>query len=122
VGWPRRTAKADLTLSVSRKRGGILRAVKAFALTAGVVGTGGLLTGCTDEQPRPDIILVSIDSLRADNLGCYGYPRKTSPFVDQLASEGVRFENAIKHYVVDTALPRGPVQRSLRFDPRSGHR
>lgn len=95
MGWPRRAAKADLTLSVSRKRSGILRAFKAFALTAGVVGTGGLLTGCTDEQPRPDIILVSIDSLRADNLGCYGYPRKTSPFVDQLASEGVRFENAI---------------------------
>ena len=30
-------------------------------------------------------ILISIDTLRADRLGCYGYPRPTSPFVDSLA-------------------------------------
>ena len=41
------------------------------------------------------MILVSIDSLRADYVGCYGYRRDTTPFLDQLATEGVRFENAI---------------------------
>jgi len=43
----------------------------------------------------PNLILVSIDSLRADHLGCYGYGRDTSPFLDRLAAEGARFEEAV---------------------------
>ena len=44
---------------------------------------------------QPDVvILVTIDTLRADHLGCYGYPRKTSPFLDRLAADGVIFCNA----------------------------
>ena len=39
-------------------------------------------------------MLVTIDTLRADHLGCYGYPRPTSPFLDRLGREGVLFENA----------------------------
>ena len=46
------------------------------------------------EQP-PNVILISIDSLRADHLGCYGYPKATSPNIDILANEGVVFTNAI---------------------------
>jgi arylsulfatase A-like enzyme len=41
------------------------------------------------------VLLVSIDSLRADRLGCYGNPRPTSPTVDRLAREGVLFERAV---------------------------
>ena len=44
---------------------------------------------------RPDIVLISIDSLRADHLGSYGYDKPTSPTMDRLAAEGVRFANAI---------------------------
>lgn len=59
-------------------------------------------TGCGDpsaRRPAPDlpfdrIVLVSIDTLRADHLGAYGYPRDTSPFLDQLARRGVVFERA----------------------------
>jgi arylsulfatase len=40
------------------------------------------------------VILLVIDTLRADHLGCYGYGRDTSPTIDQLAKEGVLFENA----------------------------
>ncbi|HEX2253057.1 MAG TPA: sulfatase [Thermoanaerobaculia bacterium] len=40
-------------------------------------------------------ILVSIDTLRADHLGAYGYGRDTSPFLDRLAARGVLFENAV---------------------------
>ncbi|MCJ7424015.1 sulfatase, partial [Candidatus Bathyarchaeota archaeon] len=42
-------------------------------------------------QPKK-IILISIDTLRADHLGCYGYQRDTSPHIDQLAYEGVLFK------------------------------
>lgn len=41
---------------------------------------------------RPDVLLVSIDTLRADHLGCYGYERPTSPFLDGLAATGTRYE------------------------------
>ncbi len=39
------------------------------------------------------VVLLVIDTLRADHLGCYGYPRETSPNIDRLAKEGVLFEN-----------------------------
>jgi arylsulfatase A-like enzyme len=51
--------------------------------------------GAAGAPSQPNIILVSIDSLRADHLGCYGYERPTSPTIDRLAAEGVRFDNAI---------------------------
>jgi len=40
------------------------------------------------------VVLLVIDTLRADHLGCYGYHRETSPSIDRLAKEGVIFENA----------------------------
>jgi arylsulfatase A-like enzyme len=46
-------------------------------------------------KPRgPNVILVLIDTLRADHLGVYGYARNTSPNIDKFASEGILFENA----------------------------
>lgn len=41
------------------------------------------------------VVLISIDTLRQDHLGCYGYPRPTSPNLDYLASRGVRYTNAM---------------------------
>jgi arylsulfatase len=43
---------------------------------------------------RPSIVLVTIDTLRREHLGCYGYERPTSPRVDALAAESVLFERA----------------------------
>lgn len=43
---------------------------------------------------KKNIILITIDTLRADHLGFMGYPRDTSPFLDKLASESVVFKNA----------------------------
>ncbi|MEC8424586.1 MAG: sulfatase-like hydrolase/transferase, partial [Myxococcota bacterium] len=39
----------------------------------------------------PDIILISVDTLRADHLSSYGHSRPTSPFFDRLAAEGTRY-------------------------------
>jgi Arylsulfatase A and related enzymes len=44
-----------------------------------------------------NIILITVDSLRADHLGCYGYERETSPTIDNLADSGHRFTNAFAH-------------------------
>lgn len=43
----------------------------------------------------PNVLLVIIDTLRADHLSCYGYKRPTSPNIDRLARQGVLFEQAI---------------------------
>jgi arylsulfatase A-like enzyme/4-amino-4-deoxy-L-arabinose transferase-like glycosyltransferase len=43
----------------------------------------------------PNVLLISIDTLRADHLHCYGYARRTSPFIDSLAARGTLFERAI---------------------------
>jgi arylsulfatase A-like enzyme len=54
--------------------------------------------GCGSHEtqaPRPrNLILISLDTLRADHLGCYGYPEETSPHIDELARQGVLFEQA----------------------------
>jgi arylsulfatase A-like enzyme len=65
-----------------------------------------LLAGCAPrERPAaeaaapaagrsPDILLLTIDTLRADHLSAWGYERATSPHLDRLAAEGVRFARA----------------------------
>ncbi len=42
----------------------------------------------------PNLILISVDTLRADHLGCYGYSRNTSPNIDRLLARGVMFMRA----------------------------
>ena len=53
-------------------------------------------TACGECPPGAplNLVLISLDTLRPDVLGAYGYPRETSPHLDRLAREGVLFENA----------------------------
>jgi arylsulfatase A-like enzyme len=44
-----------------------------------------------------DVLLITVDSLRADHLGMYGYDRQTSPRIDQLASGSLVFDRAFAH-------------------------
>jgi len=46
-------------------------------------------------RERPNVLLISLDTLRARSLGTYGYGRDTSPFLDSVARRGTLFENAI---------------------------
>ena len=60
-----------------------------------LAGVAGLLSvGCVRAGKPPDIVLIVVDTLRADALGCYGAPG-SSPAIDQIASEGVRFEHVV---------------------------
>lgn len=56
-------------------------------------------------QPPLDasLLFISLDTTRADHLGCYGYARPTSPHIDRLAAQGWRFERA--YTVMPTTLP-----------------
>lgn len=66
--------------------------VLSLALCAGC--GGGSPETTPDVAPRPrNLLLVSIDTLRADRLGCYGAPRDTSPNLDRFAARAVRFAN-----------------------------
>ncbi len=64
-------------------------------------------------EPATNVVLISIDTLRPDHLGCYGYERDTSPTIDRLAAEGVVFENHVSstswtlpaHAALFTSLP-----------------
>jgi arylsulfatase A-like enzyme len=60
------------------------------------------------DSQRPNILLITVDTLRADHLSCYGYHVRTSPNIDRLASEGARFERA------NTTIPlTGPAHISM---------
>lgn len=93
-------------------------------------------SGC-ENHPRatnspaalPPIILFSIDTLRADHLGCYGYRRETSPRIDSFAQDAVLFQETIaqapytapSHMSIFTSL-YPPVHRLINFksDTRPG--
>lgn len=67
-----------------------------------------LPAACREGSPprlpgRPNVLLVTCDTLRADHLGCYGYYRDTSPRIDAFAAEGVRVERAVA--TMTTTLP-----------------
>lgn len=51
---------------------------------------------------KPNVLIVVIDSMRADHVGCYGYDRNTTPNIDHIAAEGIRLDN------VFTAAPFSP--------------
>jgi arylsulfatase A-like enzyme/Tfp pilus assembly protein PilF len=46
------------------------------------------------QQSRPNVLLVTLDTVRADRIGAYGYKRAATPNLDRLAREGVRFDDA----------------------------
>ncbi len=66
-------------------------------LTSVLAVTLAVTLGCTRRPAGPvSILLISVDTLRADRLNCYGYTqRRTSPAIDALARDGILFERSI---------------------------
>ena len=54
-----------------------------------------VIAGCERQAGPLNLVIIGVDTLRPDHLGCYGYDRETSPEIDRLAARGTLFENAI---------------------------
>jgi len=88
---------------MSRRKKILLAAISACVVAAGILAlcvlAGRSPTPISAPDPsreRYNVVYVSIDTLRADRLGCYGYDKHpTSPVIDAVAEEGVLFENYI---------------------------
>lgn len=89
------------------------------------------LAGCAREAPateatakagseRPDILLISIDTLRADRLGCYGRDGARTPVLDALAAEAVVFDAA--YTAAPITLPAHASMLTGLIPPRHGVR
>ena len=74
----------------------------AAALLAGVVvlAVRARWSSQVRRDPGLSVLLISVDTLRADALGCYANRDAATPWIDRLAAEGVRFETAHAHNVV----------------------
>lgn len=71
-----------------------MQALLLVFLSLGVLLKAGTLAGEEKQGPAPNILLVTIDSLRPDHMGCYGYGKLTTPWIDRVAREGTLFRNA----------------------------
>jgi choline-sulfatase len=59
-----------------------------------VAGSGAAREPETEKAARPRVFLITIDTLRADHVHCYGYEGIRTPALDQLAEQGIRFTQA----------------------------
>ena len=75
------------------------RVRKPFRVLAWILPVIALSAACgkpVEETPpyRPDVMFILVDALRMDRLGVNGYPKPTTPRIDELATEGVTFTHA----------------------------
>jgi arylsulfatase len=78
----------------------LLCAAALFCRAAVTAGPGPAVPPRTPAGERPpDVVLITICSLRTDRVGAYGYARPTSPAIDALAADGVLFEQAVTQAV-----------------------
>lgn len=88
--------------------------------------------GCQAPRTTDTVVVITLDTTRADRIGCYGYEKARTPHLDGLALEGTRFEDAMS--VAPTTLPshcsmftgRYPAEHGVRYNgmfvlPESAH-
>ena len=67
------------------------------------------------EERGPNVLLVTIETLRADHVGSYGYYRNTTPNLDRLAAQGARFDNVVAQ--APFTLPETWLTKESALDP-----
>jgi arylsulfatase A-like enzyme len=67
--------------------------LKRYSVLAVALACLGI--SCGERDTKLNVILIGIDTVRQDHLGCYGYDRGTTPNIDRLARRGILFENAV---------------------------
>ncbi len=105
IAWASRAVGAN-SRGAPARRSALAAALFVLAASFALVAFAGM-TACSPDTPPPrakailpgayadsNVVIVSIDTLRADHLGVYGYSRDTSPRLDQLAKEAIVFERA----------------------------
>ncbi|HEV8240452.1 MAG TPA: sulfatase-like hydrolase/transferase [Thermoanaerobaculia bacterium] len=110
----------------SAKKGAKL--IAALASLAALAALAVPLAGCRLRAPQPgaapaagwNLLLVTLDTMRADHLGCYGRPSADTPALDALAARGVRFDQA--QSAVPLTLPSHATILSGLLPPRHGLR
>jgi len=72
---------------------------RATSACIALAAAAALCTACSGAAPGParNLLVVCIDTLRADHVGAYGYPRATTPLIDALARQGTVFASAHAH-------------------------
>lgn len=92
-----------------------------WVLLAGAVGVGVVAVLRPHAQaPKPSVLLITLDTTRADRLGCSGYSRGATPALDRLAVEGLRLSDALCH--VPLTLPSHATILTGLYPPEHGLR
>lgn len=95
-------------------------------IVAAAVAASLLATACSRPSPQtrraaaPNLLIITVDSLREDRLGAYGSPRARTPGIDALAARGVRFERA--YAPAPLTLPSHASLMTGRYPPAHGAR
>lgn len=126
--WSRARVGLNLITSSSRSRDASRprrSAGPSEASSSGLALWGNPIVDAPRQPSEPpNVLVIGIDTLRADRLSSYGYERATSPHIDALAAEGIRFDNAIaaanwtapSFASIFTGLP--PSRHGVGTDPR----
>src|SRR5215475_3353308 len=72
-----------------------MKCVNGALCLAALITLGACKTANPPATQRLNLLLVTIDTLRADRVGCYGYSKVETPNLDKIARQGVLFENAV---------------------------
>jgi choline-sulfatase len=103
----------------------IWRMVRPFAIAISLLPSAMTELGCR-RAPQPaqararNLVLITIDTLRADHVGAYGYARSQAAAVDEVAAAGVRFEHA--YATAPITLPSHATLLTGRYPPGHGSR
>lgn len=102
--------------AAARGRAGLLALVLALG--------GAACGGPAPREAGPNLLLLTVDTLRADHLGAWGHALPTSPRIDAFAAQGMRFEEASVQWtktwpsMASMLTGRYPTQTGIRYAPR----